>query len=112
MLHARPETLVLLGALLTGPLDLAGKHQLPPPHLQLQDVIQSPLGIREGRTAIKQFPEAGRSGQISEWLSWRETFQRSLHDVQVSPLGSVWGCPASRRNTDGDRRVPEVSQGV
>lgn len=74
MLHARPETLVFLGALLTGPLDPAGKHQLPHTRPQLQDVTQYPLGIREGRTAVKRFPEARRSGQIFARLSWMGNF--------------------------------------
>lgn len=61
MLHARPETLVLLGALLTGSLDPAGKQRVPS-----RGVTQYPW---EGSNEVKRFPEAGRSGQIAARLS-------------------------------------------
>lgn len=52
MLHARPETLVLLGALLTGSLDPAGKHQVPP------GVSLSTSGV-EGREKCSQAVPCG-----------------------------------------------------
>lgn len=61
------KALVLLGALLSGPLDPAGEYQTG---LSLASGCHSvPLGMREGKIAVKHLPESWSTGQIAAPLS-------------------------------------------
>lgn len=102
MLCAKPEALVLLGALLIVRLDPAGKYQAP----LASGCHPVTPGIGEERSAGKRLPEAGRCGQIAAQLSRMGNIPGCLHATQVSPVGSHWGHSESRRSTGEALGVP------
>lgn len=105
MVRARPEALVLLGALLTALLDPAGKYQAP----LVRDVSQFPLGVGEGRRAGKRLPEAGRSGEMAERLSQMGNFlaqpRRRASIATWVGLGALGGLEKHGPRPSGPRGV-------